>query len=177
VLDGAISPEEDDASRTASAAPLTPTERLEKALGLAYRHLGKRDRTVADVRGHLTAKDTPDAIVDDAIAELRTQGYLDDARFARRFAEDRRSLDGWGSERIAQRLRAAGVPAGDIEAAMATAVPAGDELDAALEVLSGRFPEPPEELRDRQRALGMLVRRGYELELAHEALRIYARRT
>jgi regulatory protein len=175
VLDGAVTPEDDEASR-ASSADMTPTQRLEKALGLAYRHLGKRDRTVADVRGHLTAKGTPEPIVDDAIAELRTQGYLDDARFARRFAEDRRALDGWGSERIAQRLRAAGVPAGDIEAAMATAVPAGGELDAALEVLSGRFPQPPEELRERQRALGLLVRRGYELELAHEALRVYAKR-
>jgi regulatory protein len=176
VLDGTVTPGGDEASRPASAPEQTPAERLEKALALAYRHLGRRDRTVAEIRGHLTAKGSPAAIVDDAVAELLTQGYLDDARYARRFAEDRRALDGWGAERIAQRLRTVGVSGEDIDAAMATAVPSEGELDAAIEVLSGRFPRPPQELRDRQRALGLLVRRGYDLELAHEALRVYAKR-
>jgi regulatory protein len=153
----------------------TPTERLEQALGMAYRQLGRRDRTVTEIREHLTAKGIAEAVVEDAIAELRTQGYLDDGRFARRFAEDRRALDGWGAERIMQRLRALGVPPEDIDGAMATTLPPGGELQAAVEVLSSRFPEPPSELRDRQRALGLLVRRGYELELAHEALRAYAK--
>ena len=35
------------------------------------------------------------------------QGYLDDARYAQRFAEDRRTLDAWGAERIERRLRTA----------------------------------------------------------------------
>lgn len=174
MLDHSAGLDREDESPFAQA--LTPTERLEKALGLAYRHLGRRDRTVTEIREHLTAKGVREAVVEDAIAELRTQGYLDDGRFARRFAEDRRALDGWGSERIVQRLRALGVPPEDIDGAVATALPSGGELQAALEVLSSRFPEPPSELRDRQRALGLLVRRGYDLELAHEALRVYARR-
>ena len=48
-------------------------------------------------------------MIDAVVGELCEQGYLDDARFAQRFAEDRRRLDGWGAERIERRLRALGV--------------------------------------------------------------------
>jgi regulatory protein len=49
-----------------------------------------------------------------------------------------------------------------------------DELGAACELLARRFPIPPDNPRDRDRALGFLVRKGYELELAHDALRRHA---
>ena len=45
---------------------------------------------------------------------------------------------------------------------------------AACELLARRFPIPPETPRDLERALGFLVRKGYELELAHDALRRHA---
>jgi regulatory protein len=50
----------------------------------------------------------------------------------------------------------------------------GGEMDAALALLRRRFPEPPATPRDCERALGMLVRKGYELELAHVAIRRHA---
>jgi regulatory protein len=49
------------------------------------------------------------------------------------------------------------------------------ELDRALGLLRRRFPDPPQDRRDRNRALGMLLRKGYESELALDALAAYAR--
>ena len=49
-----------------------------------------------------------------------------------------------------------------------------DELAAACELLARRFPVPPDTPRDRERALGFLVRKGYEPELAYDALRRHA---
>ena len=49
-----------------------------------------------------------------------------------------------------------------------------DELEAALALLRRRFPDPPATPRDCERALGVLVRKGYELELAHDAIRRHA---
>ncbi|HEY3188825.1 MAG TPA: RecX family transcriptional regulator, partial [Solirubrobacteraceae bacterium] len=89
-----------------SAAP--EEERLQHVLDLAYRYLGHRDRTVAEVRRRLEAKHVQPAVVEEAVAELERQGYLDDARYARRFAEDRRTIDAWGAERIERRLLAVG---------------------------------------------------------------------
>ena len=51
----------------------------------------------------------------------------------------------------------------------------GGELARALDVLRRRFPDPPRERRDRDRALGMLLRKGYEQELAIDALNAHAR--
>ena len=102
-------------------------------------------------------------------------GYLDDARYARTFAEDRRNLDGWGAERIERRLLALGVGREHVAAALGDRE-GGDELSAALELLRRRFRDSvPASERDRERALGMLVRKGYELELAYDAVRAYER--
>jgi regulatory protein len=144
----------------------------DRAIELAYKYLGRRDRTVAEVRRHLEGKGCEPAAVDAATAELAETGYLDDARYAQRFAEDRRELDGWGAERIAQRLAAAGVGREDIDAAVAGRDRAA-ELEAAVALVRRRFPALESD-RDRDRALGLLVRRGYELELAYDAVRAAA---
>lgn len=146
----------------------------ERALGLALAHLNKRDRTVAETLRHLEARGVEEDEAAAAVAYLEREGYLDDQAYARRFAEDRRRLDAWGTERIEQRLRALGI---DRELAETAALPvtAGDELSAAVAVLRQRFPVPPDDDRGRQRALGVLIRRGYELELAHEAIRAHTR--
>jgi len=152
-------------------------EALEGALQRAYRYLGHRDRTVAEVGRYLRSKGASDDVADAAVAELVEQGYLDDARFARQFAEDRRRLDSWGAERIERRLHELGVGRAEVAAALAALADGeGDgELDTAVALLRRRFPAPPESDRDRERALGLLVRRGYDLELAYDAVRALGR--
>jgi regulatory protein len=126
------------------------------------------------MRRHLEVKRVEPATIDEAVAELGEQGYLDDARYAQRFAEDRRNLDAWGSERIERKLRDAGVPREHIDAALATQ--SSDEArDAAIELLRRRMAAPPSDERSRERALGLLVRRGYDLELAYDAVRAFER--
>jgi regulatory protein len=147
---------------------------VQHALELGYRALGRRDRTVAEVRWHLADRGVEEAAIESALAELSEQGYLDDARYAERFAEDRRVLDGWGTERIARRLEEAGIDRDVIDGALADRTPE-DELGAALMVLRGRLRTPPVDDRGRDRALALLVRRGYELELAYDAVRAFER--
>jgi regulatory protein len=147
--------------------------RLQHARDVAWRALNQRDHTVAELARILARKRAEPAVIDTVVGELCEQGYLDDARFAHRFAEDRRRLDGWGAERIEQRLRALGVAGELVQAAVSTQDHEG-ELEAALALLRRRFPAPPATPRDCERALGMLVRKGYELELAHDAIRRHA---
>ena len=49
------------------------------------------------------------------------------------------------------------------------------ELDRALALLRRRFPSPPRDRRERDRALGVLIRKGYDSELALDALAAHAR--
>ena len=157
-----------------AAEPVHDEEGLQEALELAYRQLGRRDRTIAELRWYLRRRELDPSGIEGALAVLIEQGYLDDARYAQRFAEDRRTLDGWGAERIARRLEEAGVAPEDIAAALADHGD-DDELHAALTLLRRRLTRPPADDRDRERALGLLVRRGYELELAYDAVRAFER--
>jgi regulatory protein len=150
-----------------------PAERLERARALAWRALNRRDRTELELRGILAGKRVPPEESDVVVGELVDGGFIDDAAFAQRFADDRRRLDAWGAERIGRRLRALGVAPEHVAAALGEQ-DHDDELEAALAVLRRRFPAAPETARERDRALGMLVRKGYELELAHDALRRHA---
>jgi regulatory protein len=165
-------------AREGEAAPsrvLDPEARRQHALGIAWRALNRRDRTVAEMARLLAGKRVEPALIDDVVGELLEQGYLDDTRFARQFAEDRRRLDGWGSERIERRLRALGIDRDELDGAVGVREHE-EELDAALALLRRRFPVPPATPRECERALGMLIRKGYELELSHDALRRHADR-
>jgi regulatory protein len=144
-------------------------------LELAYRYLNRRDRTEGEVRKLLAAKGVEDDAAQDAIETLREQGYVDDARYARLFAEDKRALEGWGTERIRGTLALRGIDRELIDAAVQADGGAGSELERALEVLRRRFPSPPRERRDRDRALAVLLRKGYDTELALDALSAHAR--
>ena len=150
-----------------------PEARLQHARDVAWQALNRRERTVAELARLLAAKRVERAAIETVLAELCEQGYLDDASYAQRFAEDRRRLDAWGAERIERKLLSLGIDRELVAAAVGQQDHAG-ELEAALEILARRFPDPPRTPRDRDRALGVLVRKGYDLELAHEALRRHA---
>jgi regulatory protein len=147
--------------------------RLPDALELAYRYLGRRERTVAEVRARLERAELPAAEIDAAVGELIDLGYLDDARYARVFAEDKRQLEDWGSERIERVLRERGVDRPLIAAVLAGAPDAGED-ERALALLRRRFPHPSDDPRERERALGVLIRKGYESEIAYEVVRAWS---
>jgi regulatory protein len=121
------------------------------------------------LRSWLGDRGVEEAEVEEVIALLVEAGGIDDRSFARRYAEDKRELAGWGPDRIARSLESRGVAARDIEAALA----GEDEerqLERAVALLRGRAIDLRSE-RERERALALLVRRGYGLELAYEAVR------
>lgn len=157
---------------------MPPDAGLERALAVAYRYLNRRERTETEVRARLERADGVEpSDAEQAIAILLEQGYVDDARFARLFAQDKRELDQWGSDRIRRALRGHGVPSELVEdALMAHAGEIGSaggserEIDRALAVLRRRFPSPIGDRRERDRAFGVLLRKGYDSDLALDAI-------
>jgi regulatory protein len=148
-----------------------PLDLVQQGREVAWAALNRGERTEAELRWLLLGKRVAPQVIDQVVAELVEQGYVDDASYARRFAEDRRRFDAWGAERIERRLLAAGVAPEHIAAAL------GDgegELDAALALLRRRVPQPTATPRERDRALGLLLRKGYEAELAYDAVRRHA---
>jgi regulatory protein len=162
----------DDSPPERVLPPRPVADPLQKALELAYRHLNRRERTVDELRRHLLKHGTGAGTTEAAIQTLVDAGYLDDARYARLFAQDKRELDQWGSDRIRRTLLERGVAGELVDAAVADHGPQR-EVEQAVLLLRRRFPHPPRERRDRDRALGMLLRKGYDTELALEALAAY----
>jgi regulatory protein len=136
--------------------------------------LGRRDQTRAQLEQLLHRRGFDPETIAAALDELCQQGALDDERYAHNFVHDRRELDGWGAERIRERLDAVGVERDVIDAALQR--DGEGELEAAVALLSRRLREPPPDDPGRARALGLLLRRGYESDLAYEAVREFERR-
>jgi regulatory protein len=141
----------------------------DEALALALEALGRKERTVAELGSWLRGRGVEYQQVEEVVDELVSTGVLDDARYARRYAEDKRELRGWGSERIRAALFERGIPDQDVEKALGDGG-AEQEIELALALLRDRGTEL-EDPRERQRALGMLARRGYDSEVAYEAIR------
>jgi regulatory protein len=109
-----------------------------------------------------------------AIGALIEAGELDDERFARRYAEDKRALQGWGPERIREALASRGVSDRLIELALEDdSEPV--QVGRATELLVRRG-QPLGQEAARAKALGFLTRRGFGYEVAHEAIRVAERR-
>jgi regulatory protein len=147
----------------------------QRALELAYRYLNRRDRTETEIRRRLEQAGITPTTIDHTLATLVDQGVVNDSRFARLFVEDKRTLDRWGNDRISRALIQRGIDRDLIDAALVDDDSTEDELDRALELLRERFPHPPQDRRERDRALGVMLRKGYDSELAVDALAAYAR--
>jgi regulatory protein len=153
-----------------AAEPERRAQELDDALARCYRHLGGREHSVAELRKRLQRVRLAPAIIDEALAIVTEQGYLNDERYARLLAEDRRNIDGWGAQRIRARLETAGIDADLIDATLA-GWDHSSELAAAAALLERRCPLPLANDRERQRAFAMLMRLGFDCDVSYEAIR------
>lgn len=141
---------------------------------LALRAVSRRERTEAELREWLAARGCEPEGIDAAVGELLSTGTVDDARYARLFAEDKREFSGWGSARIRAALAERGVAREVIDRTVAADGGYDDEVGRASSLLVRRG-ESLDDDASRARALGFLARRGYELEVAYEAVRGFDR--
>ena len=155
----------------------------EAALEIAVRFLGTRPRTRWELERRLRRATADEAVIGATVERLAELGYLDDAAFARWWAEQRDRHSPRGRRMIESELREKGVPREVIEEYRAEhddperapedeALP-GDELSRARGALARhlRGRRVPDEPKARQR-LGMyLMRRGFDPETVRAVIR------
>jgi SOS response regulatory protein OraA/RecX len=143
------------------------------AFGAALAALRRKELASGELRVLLGRRGYGPDEVETAIGRLIEAGELDDEQFVRRYAEDKRALRGWGPERIREALASRGVPDGLVELALEDdSEPA--QVGRACKLLVQRN-QPLEGEAARARALGLLTRRGFGYEVAHQAIREAAR--
>ncbi len=147
-----------------------------RAREAAARLLGYRPRSRAELSGRLKRLGFSPDIVQHVTGDLTARGMLDDAHFARAWAEYR-VLGRQGPKRVRAELRAKGVATPLIDETV-RAVFVGQEEHLAREVVERHLPrlrELPVETRIR-RLVGLLRRRGFSGTVITLVLRRYAGR-
>lgn len=139
-----------------------PDEVFQRALDL----LARRDHSVAELKRKLVSRGFSDILVADTLERLNRQGYLDDRRFAERWAESAlRSGKGFGI-RLLLELQRRGVDRGIAAEVVAKASSEHGEHQLLAAVVGKRFSsfDPASApLKDRKRVYAYLQRRGFSL--------------
>lgn len=142
-------------------------------LAAALRDLGRRALTVEELRRRLTRRGFSEAAVGGALDYLTRRGWLDDRAYARQYvAAHREGRAAQGPLRVAAELRRRGVPP-DIVAEVLAGME-GAELEAQAEALvRSRLSrvQGADRRSARRRLAALLIRRGFEPEVAASVLR------
>jgi regulatory protein len=147
---------------------LSPTLARQRAL----RRLARRDHSEAELKRSLARDGFAPSVVDETLARLRIEKYLDDQGFATRFARSRVEHHGLGRNRVRQALRARGVSRAIIEKGVAEALQDVSEAEV-LEDLARRYwrqhgrDEPLQRIR---KLWAFLLRRGFPSGLTRDRL-------
>lgn len=158
--------------RSRSAPPRAGTKPRDSAYDAAARYLAARPRSTLEVRRHLTKKRYDEREIADALARLREAGYVDDAAFARYWLDQRARFKPKGSLGLRSELRAKGVSASVITAALDEAGAGRNEADVASAALASRLARwgdlTPNERK--ARAQHLLRQRGFTFDVISEVL-------
>ncbi|MDD2734098.1 MAG: regulatory protein RecX [Desulfuromonadaceae bacterium] len=150
--------------------PLPP----DKIYPYAIRLLTGRDYTVAGIRQKLALRQIADQDLDAVILRLQREGWLDDGRFAARFAEYALSSGRYYGVRLRLEMRRRGFTADVVDETLAPLLADSDELSevrSAAERRSPGFSYSAASDRDRRRMVGFLQRRGFGFSAIMRALR------
>ena len=136
----------------------------ERAYSLALGLLARRDHSAAELARKLAMKRLPAEVIEETVERLRRIGYLDDRRYARRWAEAARASGRAVGPRLRLELLRRGIAEETVAAVLAETAPADGEETLVRTILARRFPafdprHAPE--GERRRVFAYLQRRGF----------------
>ena len=154
------------ASRPARDAPP-----LGEAYDAAVRYLGRRPRSVSEIKRHLRTNRFDDAAQDVAVERLRAQGYIDDEAFARYWVEQRARFRPKGERAIVSELMAKGVARETIDLVLGEADPE-TETKRAREVIRRPMTRwrAMDEREQKRKIQQYLVSRGFSYDVIDEVI-------
>lgn len=130
----------------------------------ALRYLAIRPRSELELRQYLARKEAAAEETDGVVEWLKRYGYLDDADFARRWAEHRRRLGQRSDVRIRAELRQKGIEQELIDEALAS-----QELDQAA-ALKELISKRRHRYAEKEKLVQYLARQGFSWSQIKEAL-------
>ena len=140
----------------------------------AVRLLTGRDYSVARVRQKLAARDVTEQDLETVILRLQREGWLDDTRYAERFAESALSSGRYYGARLRLEMRRRGFADDVVNETLAPLLAESDEISEVRSAAERRYPGfsySTASDRDKRRMIGFLQRRGFGFSAILRALR------
>jgi regulatory protein len=153
-----------------SSEPSSP----ERAYLYALRLLTARDYTVARLQEKFRGKGFDVTDVEDALGRLMSEGWVDDSRFAERFAESALASGRFYGSRLRQEMRRRGVPPELVSEVLGRLLLERDEVEEVRAIIERRFSNfsfSSAGDREKRRTVGFLQRHGFSLSAIFRALR------
>ena len=133
--------------------------------------LNDMGRTESQLRTKLLRNDYPPDIVEEAIAYVKSFGYINDAEYARNFIENRKEKK--SKKEIYAALCQKGLPKDLIETALEERY-ADDDSIAAIEAIvrKKKFDPKSTDYREMQKMMGYLVRKGFRYDDIRQVIQV-----
>jgi len=146
----------------------------DKLYQYALRLLTGRDYTVARIRQKLLTRTVDGQDTEALILRLQREGWLDDSRYAERFAESAVTDGRFYGARLRQEMRRRGFSADVVNEVVTPLMAGSDEISEIRAAMERRYPgfsysEASD--RDKRRVVSFLQRRGFGLSAIFRALR------
>lgn len=133
----------------------------------------RAEQCSGDIRKKLMGFELTEEEVDELIANLKEEKYIDDARFAKAYTKDKFRFNKWGKVKIRHSLRMKGVSENDIETGL-------NEIDSEKykKLLIKTLKEKAKKTKKKNKyeKMGQVIRfaqtRGFEPELIHRYLNL-----
>ncbi len=151
--------------------PLSP----DRAYQYVLRLLTGRDYSTARVRQKLAARELAEGDLEAVIHRLQQEGWLDDTRYAARFAESALLSGRYYGTRLRLEMRRRGFTPDVVNEILAPLLAESDEISEARAVAERRYPGfsyAAASDRDKRRVVGFLQRRGFGFSAIMRALRM-----
>lgn len=146
----------------------------DRAYQYALRLLTGRDYSIARIRAKLADREVAEGNLDAVILRLQQEGWLDDRRYAERFAESALSSGRYYGSRLRLEMRRRGLPPEVVNEALAPLLAESDEIFEVRSAAERRyhgFSYSTASDRDKRRVIGFLQRRGFGFSAIMRALR------
>ena len=144
---------------------------LKRAKLRAMHLLNDMGRTESQLRTKLLRNDYPSDIVEEAIAYVKSFGYINDAEYTRSFIENRKEKK--SKKEIYAALCQKGLPKDLIETALEECY-ADDDSIAAIEasVRKKKFDPKSTDYKEMQKMMGYLVRKGFRYDDIRQVIQV-----
>lgn len=149
-------------------------DEAQRAYLYALRALTRRDHGEAELRRKMAGKGISPVAIDDVIDRMKKAGYIDDRKYALRWAESAiRNGKGYGY-RLRYELSRKGIPDDIASGVMDNISAEYDEQDLIKDIVARKFAgfaAQNADDRQKRKIVGYLQRRGFSLTAIWQALR------